>query len=237
MSDLSPIPALPPAPPAQTPQPGWWSRLIHRRAAREARAAREQARLLAAHHAWTTERARRAQIDIVLAGYHLGPVPYGYLPLRVGPAKQRRVRLVVDPGPASVVAAIYHWRIDDRLTPTAITTRLRGLAHPTLAPIDPTTGFPRPWTSGTVARILANPVYTGAAVWGRTQAGRPVPPDLWIIRPGAHQPIIDGRTFHHVQLLAPRGAGIFSAQLPPWEFPRDQSADSGGGSSSDRPIA
>jgi len=221
MSDLSPIAALPPAPTEPARQPGWWSRLVHRRAAREAR-------LLAAHHAQTTERARRAQIAIVRGGHHLGPVPYGYLPLHVGPTAQRRVRLVVDSGRASVVAAIYHWRIEDRLTPTAITTRLRGLAHPTIAPVDPTTGFPRPWTPSTVARILANPIYTGATVWGRTRAGRPVPPDEWIICRGAHQPIIDGRTFFRAQLLAP-GTGIFSAQLPPWEFAADPQTDPGTG--------
>jgi len=143
MSDLSPIPALPPAPTGPARPPGWWSRLVHRRAAREAR-------LLAAHHAQTTERARLAQIALVRGGYHLGPIPYGYRQLHV-PAPgggRHRVRLVVDFGPASVVSAIYHWRIDDRLTPRAITTRLHGIPDPTLLPVDPTSGLPRPWAPG-----------------------------------------------------------------------------------------
>jgi hypothetical protein len=225
MSDLSPIPALPPAPTEPTRPAGWWSRLVHRRAAREAR-------LLAAHHAQTTERARLAQIALVRDGYHLGPIPYGYLPLHVPVAGRRRVRLVVDLGPASVVAAIYHWRIEDRLTPRAITTRLEGSLDPSLGPVDPASGLPRPWSPAAVARILANPVYTGATVWGRTRAGRPVPPDEWVICLGAHQPIIDGRTFHRAQLLAPAGTGIFSVRLPPWEFVADPSTDpenTGGG--------
>jgi len=213
MSDLSPIPSLPPAPDEPAARPGWWWRLVHRRTTREAQ-------LLAAHHAWTTDRARRAQIAIVREGYHLGPIPYGYLQRRVPTqdAGHRRVRLAVNPGRASVVAAIYRWRIEDRLTTRSITTRLHGLAHPALTLRDPNTGDPRPWTPAAVTHILANPVYTGATVWGRTRAGRPVPPDEWVIRLGAHQPIIDGRTFHRAQLLAPPGTGIFTPLLPPWEF-------------------
>jgi hypothetical protein len=231
MSDLTPIPALPPAPTEPASSPGWWSRLVHRRAARAER-------LLAAHHAQTTERARLAQIALVRGGYHLGPIPYGYLPLHV-PAPgggRRRVRLVVDLGPASVVAAIYHWRIEDRLTPRAITTRLRGIPDPTLLPVDPASGLPRPWSPAAVARILANPVYTGATVWGRTHAGRPVPPDEWVICLGAHQPIIDGRTFYRAQLLAPPGTGIFSAQLPPWEFAADPPTEPGNTDREQGPI-
>ncbi|MCM3885172.1 recombinase family protein [Frankia sp. R82] len=233
MSDLSPIPALPPAPAEPARPPGWWSRLVHRRAARDAR-------LLAAHHADTTERARHAQIALVRDGYHLGPIPYGYLPLRVGPRRggeRRRIRLLLDPGPASVVVAIYRWRIEDRLTPHAIATRLRSVETPAVLRIDPATGFPRPWTSNAVTRVLANPTYTGATVWGRTHAGRPVPPDAWVIRLGAHQPIIDGATFYHAQLLAPPGAGVFSVQLPPWAFTESPPTDQGNTDSSREPSA
>ncbi|ORT54594.1 recombinase family protein, partial [Frankia sp. KB5] len=81
-----------------------------------------------------------------------------------------------------------------------------------------------------------NPVYTGATVWGRTRAGQHVPPDEWVICLGAHQPIIDGRTFHHAQLLAPPGTGIFSAQLPPWEFV-DPPTDPGNTDGGQGPIA
>ena len=70
MFDPSPVPALPSSPTEPARAPGWWWRLLHRRATRDAE-------LLAAHHAWTTERAREAQIAIVRAGYHLGPIPFG----------------------------------------------------------------------------------------------------------------------------------------------------------------
>ncbi|MEX5713695.1 recombinase family protein, partial [Parafrankia sp. FMc6] len=77
---------------------------------------------------------------------------------------------------------------------------------------------PRPWTPEAVARILTNPVYTGATVWGRTIAGRPIPPEEWVVCQDAHEPIVDGRTFFAAQLLAPRGTGIISPQFPAWDF-------------------
>ncbi|WP_322779748.1 recombinase family protein [Frankia sp. Cas4] len=225
MSDLLPIPALPPAPTEPASRPGWWWRLTHPRAAR-------QARLLAAHHAWTTERARVAQIDLVRAGFHLGPVPFGYLPHRVtvlDPDGQprRRVRLVLDPAPAAVVATIFRWRVDDRLTPSSIATRLRSVQDLYFDVADPATGVPRPWTSTAIGRVLDNPVYTGATVWGRTSAGQPVPPERWVVCPYAHQPIIDGQTFFRAQLLATPGTAILSPHLPPWEFPADPPTDPG----------
>jgi hypothetical protein len=156
--------------------------LTHRRAARTARAAR-QARLLADHHAWITERARAAQIDLVRAGFHLGPVPLGYRPRRItelgtdGQVRQG-IRLTIAPSPAHVIALIYRWRVEDELGPRAIATRLRVVHNDLLAPlVGPATGRPWQLTSTNVARVLANPVYTGATVWGRTHAGQPVPPD------------------------------------------------------------
>lgn len=216
MSDLLPIPALPPAPPEPQRRPSRWWRLTHPRAAR-------RARLLAAHHAWTTQRARQAQIDLVRAGYHLGPVPFGYRPQRLtvpdaGGVMRRRVRLIVDPAPAATVAVIYRWRIEDRLNHTAIVTRLTVEPDWYPTPLDPYSHTPRPWTPEAVARILTNPVYTGATVWGRTVAGRPVPPEEWVVCQDAHEPIVDGRTFFAAQLLAPRGTGIISVQFPAWDF-------------------
>ncbi|MBL7490560.1 hypothetical protein I6A60_01605 [Frankia sp. AgB1.9] len=150
MSDLLPISALPPAPTEPGARPGWWARITHRHAAR-------QARTLAAHHAWTTDRARHAQIALVRDGYHLGPIPYGYLALRVTPSRgapRRQIRLLIDPRRAAVVAAIYQWRIADRLPTRAITTRLRDGADLNTTDID-ATGFPRPWSTATVTRLLA----------------------------------------------------------------------------------
>ncbi len=222
-----------PAAPASRPR--WWWRLTHPRAAR-------QDRQLAAHHAWTTERARQAQIDLVRAGFHLGPVPFGYQAHRVTAIDRdgqprRRVRLVIDPGPATAVATIYRWRVDDRLSPSSIATRLNGLQDLFLLPFDPTTGTPRPWTSTAIGRVLANPVYTGATVWGRTNAGQAVPPDQWVICPHAHEPVIDGRTFYRAQLLAAPGTGIITWHLPAWEFSQDTPNDPENGNGSPEPTA
>ncbi|KPM51487.1 recombinase [Frankia sp. B2] len=234
MSDLMPIPTLPPAPPTPAGQPSWWWRLTHRRTTRAAR----QARLLADHHAWTTERARAAQIDLVRAGFHLGPVPLGYRPRRItelgtdGRVRQG-IRLVIAPGPAYIIGTIYQWRVQDELSPRAIATRLRSVHNHRLVPlVSPATGRPWQLTSTNVARILANPVYTGATVWGRTHAGQPVPPDQWVVCPYAHQPIIDGRTFFRAQLLATPETAIISPHLPPWEFPAAPTGEPGNDSGS-----
>ncbi|WP_261561839.1 recombinase family protein, partial [Frankia tisae] len=95
-----------------------------------------------------------------------------------------------------------------------------------------------PWTPEAVARVLTNPAYTGATVWGRTTGRRPVPPDEWIICPYAHQPIIDGRTFFHAQLIARPGTGFISPNLPAWEFlgPEGPSVGTQQISASDRPA-
>lgn len=141
MSDR-PIPTLPPAPTtAPTPPSRSW-RWLHPFAAR-------RARLLARHHAWTTERARQAQIDLVRAGYHLGPAPFGYrahhvtVPDAHG-VMRRRIRLVIDPAPAATVAMIYRWRIEDRLNHTAIVTRLTVEPDWYPTPLDPYSHPPAP---------------------------------------------------------------------------------------------
>jgi hypothetical protein len=224
MSDLLPIPALPPAPVEPAARLDRWWRFLHPRAAR-------QARVLAAHHAWTTDRARCAQIALVRDGYHLGPIPYGYLPLRVPPSDAtpgRRTRLATDPERAWVVATIYEWRIADRLPTRTITARLRGSAD--LVPVDvDAAGFPRPWTAAAVTRLLANPVYTGVTVWGRTRGGQPVPPAEWILGPNAHQPIIDTRTFFLAQQVAPPDAGAFDAAFARAALRRMGDTDAAGG--------
>ncbi|MEX5637358.1 recombinase family protein [Parafrankia sp. FMc2] len=235
MSDLLPIPTLPPAPPTPAGRPAWWWRLTHRRAARAAR----QALLLADHHTWTTGRARAAQIDLVRAGFHLGPVPLGYHPRRItelgadGRVRQG-IRLAITPGPAHVIALIYRWRVEDELSPRAIATRLRVVHNDLLVPlVSPATKRPWQLTSTNVARVLANPVYTGATVWGRTHAGTPVPPDQWIICPYTHPPIIDGRTFVRAQLLATPKTAVLSPYLPPWEFPIAPQTSPGTGTDGD----
>ncbi|ORT47122.1 recombinase family protein [Frankia sp. KB5] len=227
MSDLSPIAALPPAPTLPARRPSWWWRLTHRRATR---LQAQQARLLADHHARTTERARAAQLDLARAGFSLGPVPFGYRPLRVtvpdsNGRHRRRIRLTFDPLTAPTVALIYQWCVDDLLDPTAIAHRLR--AEPTWYPtrIDPTTRNPRPWDTRAVARILTNPVYTGATIWGRTHGGQPVPPDRWVICRHAHEPIIDARTFYRAQVMTRASREALDLFITIAEIPESDAPD------------
>ncbi|MBL7496181.1 recombinase family protein [Frankia sp. CNm7] len=207
-------PAQPSAAPSR--RRGFFAR---RRAAREAKA-------LAEFHARTNALALLEQIAIVRAGYHLGPIPYGYQPLHLpvtGPdgVTRRRTHLIVDPLAASEIIAIFRMRVEERLSPALIAVRLAEIARADAAlggPVPGNPGGPRLWTPQSVARVLGNPVYTGASVWGRVQRGRRVHPDGWVICPFAHQPLVDGRTFHRAQLLTPPASRVVSRSLPPWEF-------------------
>lgn len=73
--------------------------------------------VLAAHHAETTRRARQAMVELVRAGYQIGPPPYGYRALRIrvtdptGHSKLRAV-LVPDWQTAAVGKQIFIWRAD-----------------------------------------------------------------------------------------------------------------------------
>ena len=123
-----------------------------------------------------------------LAGWNIGPAPYGYLADRIphpAPAKaaqgRTKSRLILDPGRAPVVAVIFHWRVDLKWSIPAILDRLN--ADPAAYPTPD--GKPG-WTKRGVTALLGNPKYTGHMVYGRTrtQAGRkhrPVPPDQWIL--------------------------------------------------------
>jgi Recombinase len=73
-----------------------------------------------------------------------------------------KTRLLLDPGRAPAVAAIFTWRTEDRLGAHAITCRLE--ARPDLYPPPGKAGR---WTEASVHAILANPKYTGHMVFGR----------------------------------------------------------------------
>jgi hypothetical protein len=157
-----------------------------------------QARVIAEYHAANTRRARQRTIELVRAGYHIGPVPYGYrgTPNTRTLGSRPRVRLVPDPATAPIVRLIFRWRWHEHLSTTAIAARLA--TDPTRCPAlhDSITGRPRPWNARTVRAILQNPVYTGRTVWGRTRHGHPVPVNRWITSgPGAHPALVDDRTF------------------------------------------
>lgn len=145
--------------------------------------------------------------DHALQGYNIGRVPYGYAAHRTphpNPAKaaegRSKTRLVLDPGRAPVVAQIYAWRTADKLGVNTIAARLN--ADPAQYPPPAESGC---WQVSAVARILANPKYTGHMVYGRTRTskgkrGRKAPPDQWLWSPQpAHPPIITRATWDAAQ--------------------------------------
>lgn len=153
---------------------------------------------LAAHHAETTRRARQAMVELVRAGYQIGPPPYGYRALRIritdptGHSKLRAV-LVPDWRTAAAVKQIFIWRADHGLTFAVIAARLnsdRG-QYPAPTPAGP-------WTAKAVRR--SNVKYTGRQVWARTVAGQPAPMERWVTSaPNVHERLVDDRTFHRAQ--------------------------------------
>lgn len=166
----------------------------------DARGNRIQWAVLAAHHTETTRRARQAMVELVRAGYQIGPPPYGYRALRIritdpsGHSKLRAV-LVPDWQTAAVVKQIFNWRADFGLTFAVIASRLN--ADPRQYPSPVPNGR---WSVKAVRRVVINVKYTGRQVWARTVAGRPAPMEQWVTSaPGAHEPLIDERTFRRAQ--------------------------------------
>jgi len=161
---------------------------------------RTQPAVLAAHYAETTRRARHAMVELVRAGYQIGPPPYGYQTLRVqtaSPAGHSKLRTILVPHweTAAVVAQIFYWRAEQRLRFTAIARRLN--SDPPRYPTPTQSGR---WNAEAIRRIISNPKYTGRQVWARNIAGRPAPVEQWVTSgPMAHQPLVDLRTFLLVQ--------------------------------------
>jgi site-specific DNA recombinase len=154
------------------------------------------------------EKAWKGLQEHSLAGWNIGPAAYGYLADRIphpAPAKaaqgRTKSRLTLDPDRAPVVARIYDWRVNHRLSVRAITARLN--ADPAACPAPD--GKPG-WTGPGVAKILANPKYTGHMVYGRVrkQHGRKVavPLDQWVwSAEPTHPAIIDRPTWDQAQKI------------------------------------
>lgn len=146
----------------------------------DARHRRHEQRVIAAYHAETARRSRARTVELVLSGRHVGRVPFGYR----ATARGRRGRaegtsLAIEPIEAATVAMMFSWRTRDGLGLTEIARRLNAARYP--RPVHPTTLLEVAWTCGHVAAILANPMYSGRSVWGRSRAGRPVPAELWVL--------------------------------------------------------
>ena len=123
------------------------------------------------------EKAWKGLREHSLAGWNIGPAPYGYQadkvthPVPYKAAQGRtKTRLALDPGRAPVVAQIFAWRTEDKLGMTTITGRLN--ADPAAYPPPGEAG----WSVNSVRAILGNPKYTGHMVFGRRRHRTLTPP-------------------------------------------------------------
>lgn len=106
-------------------------------------------------------------------------------------------RITLVPGPKEEVDCIrqmYALALHKRFADVARELNTRGL----------TFRDGRPWNYASVYRLLTNPKYVGCNVWRRTEqrvctSPRRLPPQDWIVVPGAFAPIVDQETFDHVQ--------------------------------------
>lgn len=108
-----------------------------------------------------------------------GRVPYGYRLVDAGPHPnkadarwgRRAHRFGIDPTTGPIVKQIFAMRLA-RHSLARITAALNATAIPCPSAADPDSNPHRAgdgWKPGTVREILANPIYTGRMVWGRTR--------------------------------------------------------------------
>lgn len=140
-----------------------------------------------------------------------GVLPYGYKKL-----DKDRKKLVIDPESADVVKKIFEWRLQKKGC-TTIANYLNELAIPSPGMYRYMNGnhsFKRSsnakWKSKHVVGILANPVYLGHMVQGKTRCSyfeqggklRFLLKEDWIIVEGMHEPLITQEQFDVVAVMA-----------------------------------
>lgn len=142
-------------------------------------------------------------------------VPYGYVK-----DPKRRSRLAIDPDAAPNVRLMFRMKLDGKST-AAIAEHLNRVGAPCptehkrsqgMSYAQPFAGDRAPrWHANTVGRILANEVYAGTLVQGRTYApsfrSRKTlrrPPEEWFCAEGAHPAIVSRHEFDVVQDLMSR---------------------------------
>ena len=149
------------------------------------------------------EKAWKGLREHSLAGWNIGPAPYGYLaekvthPVPFKAAQGRtKTRLAIDPDRAPVVARMFAWRTEDKLSVASITARLA--AGPAACPPPGDAG----WTVASVRAILSNPKYTGHMVFGRRRHRQLTPVSEWLWSPeAAHPAIVTRATWDAAQAL------------------------------------
>lgn len=140
-----------------------------------------------------------------------GVLPYGYKK-----SNKDRKKLVIDPESADVVKKIFEWRLQKKGC-TVIANYLNELAIPSPGMYRYMSGnqsFKRSsnvkWKSKHIAGILANPVYLGHMVQGKTRCSyfeqngklQFLPKEDWIIVEGTHEPLITQEQFDAVAVMA-----------------------------------
>lgn len=158
-------------------------------------------------------RVRAGLVRLAKQGYKLGGNPsYGLRrmlldsngkPKQLLAAGERKCianeRVILVPGPreeSSTVRRIFHEFAVEHRSLRSIAVRLNRDGIPFLGGAQ--------WNANTVTRILKQPNYMGAQIWGRTTAllGCPVkklPPQEWVICPNAFDPIISSELFDRAQ--------------------------------------
>ncbi len=108
-------------------------------------------------------------------------------------------RVILRPGPKEeldVVNQMFRWFIDEALVESQIAGRLNGMRTKT--------DLDRDWTRATVHQVLTNEKYVGANVYNRISFKLKKlrvtnPPDMWIRRDGAFDPIVPTDVFYTAQ--------------------------------------
>jgi site-specific DNA recombinase len=116
---------------------------------------------------------------------------YGYDYIKV--SHEGGGRRVINETEAKWVCYIYDWLVNNGMSTTAITSRLRALNAPTK--------FCKIWIKATVLSILKNPAYTGKTYAFTTINNKPrsKPKEDWIEIPGVTPRIIDDELFEAAQ--------------------------------------
>jgi DNA invertase Pin-like site-specific DNA recombinase len=119
-------------------------------------------------------------------------------------------RVILVPGPSDeirTVNLIYRWFIDDGLVESEIASRLNSMAV--------RTDIGRDWTRATVHEVLSNEKYIGNNVYNRISFKLKKlrvenPPEMWIRKLGAFEPIVPPDMFYTAQGIARARAHRFT---------------------------
>lgn len=169
-----------------------------------------------AYAADISRKVRTQQNQAMRAGEFVGSrPPYGY---RKDPDNCHR--LLVNEDTAPVVRQIFQWAADGtalnaivkRLNETGVPTPSHYLASIGLISHEKLIGSGK-WQSRTVGKILADQVYTGDMVQGKTRSVRrkqsPTPQEDWIVVQDTHEPLISRELFEQAQAARSKTAAKY----------------------------